>query len=166
VVAAVLVWKVSDRRVGRAIAGEAGERLVASRLGWRTAAVFGWRSPGARFDVDVVVFEPCVAAIEVKRGQGRLRVLGDGAVSAGGRPIPGRAVRQATRGAAALRSAAGLDQHVTAILCITHMVGRPRVVVDGENPVVVCSAKWVRRVLRRLEPSTPATRRLLRELVS
>jgi hypothetical protein len=113
------------------------------------AVIFGVRLPGGG-DADVVVLGPMVAVVEVKRAVGRVRCLEDGAVAVDGRRLPGRAVRQAVAAAAAVRSRlAGVD-HVDAVLCVTGMQQRPRRVAAGRGEVVVCSARHLRRTLRRL----------------
>ncbi len=149
---AAVVWSVGEGRVNRARAGESAELEVGRHLGGFGTVVFGWRPPGVRFDVDVVVLEPCLAAVEVKRAEGRVRRRSDGVVLVGGVPIPGDPLRQAVRGAACVRQAADVEELVGAVLCITGMRQRPRVFEWSGTPVTVCSARHLRRVLRRGGP--------------
>jgi hypothetical protein len=149
---ATVVWSVGEGRVKRARAGESAEFEVSRRLRGFGTVVFGWRPPGVRFDVDVVVLEPCLAAIEVKRAGGRMRRRSDGTVLVGGVPIPGDPLRQAVRGAAFVRQTADSEELVGAVLCITGMRQRPRVVEWSGTPVTVCSVRHLRRVLRRIGP--------------
>jgi hypothetical protein len=136
----------------RAAAGGRAEARVGARLARMRAdaIIFNARLPGVRGDVDVVVLGPMAAAVEVKLGAGRVRVKPDGRVVVGGRPLPGRPIRQAVAMAAATRRAAGLATPVDAVVCVSEMRQRPRLVeVDG-IPVWVSSARHLRRVLRRL----------------
>lgn len=147
----LMVW-VGQGRVLRARAGTAGEREAASWLRGFGTVVFGWRPPGARFDVDVVVVEPVLVAVEVKRAEGRVRIRRDGAVLVDGVPIPGEPLRQAVRGGASVRAALGLEELVPAVLCVTGMRQRPRRVEHSGMVVTVCSARHLRRVVRRVGP--------------
>jgi hypothetical protein len=152
--------------LARAAAGVAGEREVARQL--RRARVevvlFGVRPGRGRWDVDAVVLGPCLAAIEVKRCAGRVRVCGDGSVWVGGRQIPGRPLSQTVAGAVAIEEA--LEVAVTPILCLTGMRGRPRTYRLNDSDVIVCSSGHLRRILGRLEPvvAPDEARFLAREL--
>lgn len=143
----------SGGRIRRAAAGVRGERAVAATLGRSATVVFGWQPPGARFDVDVVVTWPALAAVEVKHAAGRVGTRDDGSVRVGGAWLPGLPMRQAVRGAASLRRHLGVDPPVTAVLCVTGMSQRPRLATSSGVPVVVCSQRHLRRVLRRLPRS-------------
>ncbi len=159
---AAILWSVGEGRVNRARAGESAEVEVGRQLRGFGTLVFGWQPPGVRFDVDVVVLEPCLAAVEVKRAEGRVRRRSDGAVLVGGAPIPGDPLRQAVRGAAFVRQMADTDELVGAVLCITGMKQRPRVMEWSGTSVTVCSARHLRTVLRRVRPRT--SRRDARDL--
>jgi hypothetical protein len=76
----------------------------------------------------------------------------DGTVLVGGVPIPGDPLRQAVRGAAFVRQTADTDEIVGAVLCITGMKQRPRVMEWSGTSVTVCSARHLRTVLRRIGP--------------
>lgn len=158
------VWSIGDKRVRRARSGAVGEKDMARWLRGFGTVVFGWRPPGVRYDIDVVVIEPCLAAVEVKRAEGRLRLRSDGTVVVGGVPIPGEPLRQAVRGAATVRRAIGTTELVAAVVCITGMRQRPRVWEWSGTLVVVCSGRHLRRVLRALEPSH--SRSQARQIVS
>ena len=149
-------WRWADRRVARARSGLIGERLVARHLRRFGVVIHGWVPPGRRGDVDVVVLAPCVAAVEVKRAEGKVRARGD-SVLVGGRPLPGAPLRQAVSGAVAVRAALDSPVPVHAVLCVTGMTQRPRVMSSGQVPVVVCSARHLKRVLRRLDRDAVGT---------
>ncbi len=136
----------------RARAGAQAEVDVAAALrrAGATAVVYNARLPGCRGDVDAVVLGPMAAAIEVKRATGRVRCYADGRVRVAGRMLPGRPLRQAIAAAVAVRRTLGLEGHVTAIVCITGMRRRPRLVTVSDVPVWVASPRHLRRVLRRL----------------
>jgi hypothetical protein len=136
--------------LARASAGAATEEEIASRLRrLRVEAVlYGLVLPGRRSDVDVILIGPIAAAVEVKRGSGRLRVGGDGSITAGARRLPGRPLDQAARGARAV--ARVLDVDVYPILCISDMRGRPQRYRIDDEEVIVCSARHLVRVVRRL----------------
>jgi hypothetical protein len=142
-------WWYSAVRALRSRSGAIGEREVARQLGRSAVTIHNWRPPGRRGDVDVVVGAPVLAAIEVKRASGRVRCGADGTTFVGGRALPGTPLRQAVGGAAAVRNAVD-GGHVEAILCVTGMTNRPKVVSIGTSHVTVCSARHLRRVLRRL----------------
>lgn len=150
-VAAMLGWRWASARVARARAGLVGERAVSRSLRGFGTVVYGWVPPGWRSDVDVVVVEPCVAAVEVKQAQGKVRTRDDGTVTVGGSRLPGAPLRQAVGGAAAVRRALATPVPVHAVLCVTGMSQRPRVATSNGVPVVVCSVRHLRRVLRRLD---------------
>lgn len=159
VVGILVAWGVVSNaagRIARARAGLEGEREVAGRLRGFGIVIYGWQPPGAGFDVDVIVVDPCVAAVEIKRASGRVRTRDDGTVFVDGRRLPGVPLRQAVRGAVALRRAVDLRSEVDAVLCVTGMRQRPRIATSNGVPVIVCSARHLRRVLRRL--SHPAAR--------
>lgn len=155
---AVVGWRWATTRVARARAGVAGERVVSRALRGFGTVLYGWVPPGRRSDVDVVVVDPCVAAVEVKRASGRVRTRDDGTVLVGGSRLPGSPLRQAVGGAAAVRRALGTPVPVHAVLCITDMSQRPRVATSNGVPVVVCSVRHLRRVLRRLERTADGSR--------
>lgn len=163
VVGAYAVWVVGEGRIARARAGAEAEAEVAARLRGFGTVVFGWRPPGVRYDVDVVVLAPALSAVEVKRAVGRVRVRPDGAVLVDGDPIPGEPLRQVVRGAAAVRHTLDEDDLVGAVLCVTGMRQRPRWVEWQGTPVAICSARHLRRVLRRAGPSV--SRREARDLI-
>lgn len=140
------------RAAGRAAAGAHAEDRAAGGLARLRAdvVVYNARLPGRYGDVDVVVLGPMAAAVEVKLGAGRVRVRRDGTVRVGGRTLPGRPLHQALAGAAAVRRGLRIAVEVDAVLCVTEMRGRPRLIdVDGW-PVWVTSARHLRRVIRRL----------------
>jgi hypothetical protein len=139
-------------RAEQAAAGARAEERVGERLRRlkADAVLYNVRLPNARGDVDVVALGPMAAAVEVKLGYGRLRVRRDGRVVVGGRPLPGRPVRQAIAMAAATRRTAALATPVDAVLCVSEMRQRPKLVDVEGIPVWVTSARHLRRVLRRL----------------
>ena len=151
------IWRHSGRRLRRAHSGIRGERDVALTLGRWAIVAYGWSPPGSRYDVDVVVTWPTIAAIEVKHATGRVRTRRDGTVAVDGALLPGAPVRQAVRGAAAVRRHLELPEPVEAVLCITGMKQRPRWVESNGSSVAVCSRRHLRRVLERL----PRTQRRL-----
>lgn len=163
VVSAYAVYTVGEGRVARATAGAQAEAEVADHLRGFGTVVFGWRPPGVRYDVDIVVLEPTLTAVEVKRAAGRVRVRSDGLVLVDGEPIPGEPLRQAVRGAAAVRRALDEEDLVGAVLCVTGMRQRPRWMEWEGATVAICSARHLRRVLRRAGPRVG--RREARELV-
>lgn len=136
----------------RALAGARAEQLVAGavRRVRAHAVVFNARLPGRRGDVDVVLLGPMVAAVEVKRGTGRVRWSPDGRVRVGGRLLPGRPLGQVVAQAAALRRALDGVDHVEAVLCVTGMRQRPRLAVVNDVEVWVTSARHLRRVAHRM----------------
>lgn len=154
---AVLVTGLAVRttllgRAERAAAGARAELRVGDTLRRlrADAVLYNVRLPDTRGDVDVVALGPMAAAIEVKLGSGRVRLRRDGTLRVGGRTLPGRPVRQAVAMATATRHAARLGTPVDAVLCVSEMRQRPKLVdVDG-IPVWVTSARHLRRVLRRL----------------
>ncbi len=151
-------WLMSRRAstgARRAQAGRDAEIEVAHRLRRVRAAaiVYDARFPGRSGDVDVVVLGPMAAAVEVKRGSGRVRCKPDGRVVAGGRELPGAPLRQALAQAVATRRAVGLDARVEAVLCVTEMRQRPRLVGVGDDEVWVTSMRHLPKVLRRLPRS-------------
>jgi hypothetical protein len=161
---AAVVWWVGEGRVNRARSGVVGEREVAGFLGGFGTVLFGWQPPGARFDVDVVVLEPCLVAVEVKRADGRVRVRHDGTVLVDGVAIPGDPLTQAVRGAVSLRRVLDVDEFVAAVLCVTGMRQRPRHVEHREVPVTICSGRHLRRVVKRA--GDRVSRRQAREMVA
>jgi len=138
------------RRAAAADVGAEAEIDVAERLRrFRPAALlFDVDLRGRRSDVDAIVLGPVCAVIEIKRAGGRAVYLDDGRVRAGGRWLPGRPLGQTAAHAAALR--AEVDVPVEAVLCLTRLRGRPRIVEYGRTEVWVTSARHLRRVLRRL----------------
>jgi|GEM_PF-3294111 len=150
--AALASRSVLAGRAERAAAGANAERRVAEHLGRLRADVIihNARSPGFSGDVDIVVLGPMAAAVEVKLGAGKVRLAADGQVRVAGRLLPGRPLRQAVAMAAATRRTTGLAAPVAAVLCVSEMRQRPRLVdVDGVA-VWVTSARHLRRVLLRL----------------
>jgi hypothetical protein len=143
-----LLWS----RSGRAIAGAHAE-IATARLMRRVPAaviVYNARLPGRRDDVDVIMLGPMAAAIEIKRGSGRVRWYADGRVRVDGHMLPGRPLRQAIAQAVATRRALGMDGYVDAVLCVADMKNRPRLTsIDGVD-VWITSARHLRRVLKRL----------------
>lgn len=145
------------RRARRAEAGERAEHRAAGGLTRLRADVVAYnaRLPGRSGDVDIVVLGPMTAAVEVKLGTGRVRIARDGSVHVGGRRLPGRPLHQAVSNAAALRRTLGLRDEVDAVLCVTEMRQRPRLVdVDGW-PVWITAGRHLRRVIRRLPGDLP-----------
>lgn len=139
----------------RAAVGRGVERLVAARLRRLGAevVVFGYRPRGRRADIDAIVLGPWLAAVEIKHGEGRVRVRRDGRVQVGGRRLPGYPLRQATAGAAAVRRAIGTADQVEAILCIAGMRGRSRIIVAQGTTIRLTSARRLVRTIRRLPRS-------------
>lgn len=149
---ALVVRTMLVARAERSVAGARAEERVGDRLRRlrADAVLFGVRLPNARGDVDIVALGPMAAAVEVKLGVGWVRARADGRVLVQRRPLPGRPLRQAVAMAAATRRTAGIETHVVAVLCVSEMRQRPKLVhVDGQ-PVWLASARHLRRVLRRL----------------
>ncbi len=138
------------RRATVADVGAEAEIEVAGRLRrYRPAALlFDVDVRGRRSDVDAIVLGPVCAAIEIKRAGGRAFFLDDGRVRMGGRWLPGRPLGQTAAHAAAVGAA--IDVTVEAVLCLTRLRGRPRIVEYGRTEVWVTSARHLRRVLSRL----------------
>jgi len=144
------------RRAAQAAVGAAAERMVAAQVHRLRAGgmIWGHRPPGRRGDIDLVVLGPWIAAIEIKHGSGRVKVYADGAVKVGRSWLPGRPVRQAVGNAAALRRSLGSEGFVDAILCVSEMRGRTRIVETDHGEVVVTSARGLRSAIRRLPHRT------------
>jgi len=165
-VVVVLVGILARRHLrGRAAAADLGsqtEIIVAHRLRRFRPDVllFDVDLRDRRADVDAVVLGPVAATIEVKTARGRAQYLDDGRVRVGGRWLPGRPLAQAASHAAAVGRWSPV--HVEAILCLSGMWGRPRLVEYGATEVWVTSARHLRRVLRRLPRvlDRPTARRL------
>jgi hypothetical protein len=138
--------------IARARAGADAEEMVATALRRCRAGLVAHsvRLPEARGDLDVVILGPVAAVIEVKRASGRTVVRSDGTVRVGRRLIPGNPARQVLGGAASLRRFLGDVERVDAVLCVTGMRQRPRWVEVGAGELVVCSARHLGRVVRRL----------------
>lgn len=148
-------WLLHRRAHGaarRATAGSHAEEDVARRLRSVGAAfvAFDVQLPGRRGDIDAVVLGPMAAAVEVKRAEGRVRFRRNGQVVVAGRKLPGRPLLQAVVQAAAVREASAIDGQVDAVLCVTGMRQRPRIVSHEQTDVWVTSARHLRKVLRRL----------------
>lgn len=144
------------RRARQAAAGAAAERFVASHVQRLRAGgmIWGHRPSGRRGDIDLVILGPWVAAIEIKRGSGRVKVYADGAVKVGRTWLPGSPVRQAVGNAAALRRTLANQDYVDAILCVSEMRGRTRIVETEHGEVVVTSARRLRSAIRGLPRRT------------
>ena len=143
-------------RARRAIAGRDAERRVARmvRRARPRATLWNLWLSGITGDVDVLALGPMAAVVEVKRGQGRVRIDPDRTVRVGGRFIHGDPLRRTARTARVLSRRFGVD--VDAVVCIEGMRQRPRHVDvpapgDPDRAVVVCAARHLPRVLRRLE---------------
>ncbi len=144
------------RRGAQAAAGAAAERLVGSHIHRLRAGgiIWGHRPTGRGGDIDLVVLGPWIAAIEIKHGSGRVRVHSDGSVRVGRSWLPGRPVRQAVGNAAALRRSLRSENFVDAILCVSEMRGRTRIVETDHGKLVVTSARRLRSAIRRLPHRT------------
>jgi hypothetical protein len=140
------------RSAARAGAGARAEAQVAGQLASTRIAglVWGHRLPGRRGDVDLIALGPCLAAIEIKHGSGRVRVDTDGTVKVGGRWLPGSPGNQALSNARALGRALGADSPADAVLCVVGMRGRPRRLELERGILSVTSSRRLGRTLRRL----------------
>lgn len=152
---------------GRAVAADVGaEAEVEAALRLRrvrpTALLFDLDLRERRSDIDAVLLGPMAATVEVKSARGRAHFLDDGRVRVGGRWLPGRPVAQAASHAAAVGRMAGV--HVEAVLCLTHMRGRPLVVELGRTEVWVTGLRHLRRTVRRMPPILDA--RAAREIAT
>lgn len=152
----------------RAAAGARAEAEVAAHLaGTRIAGVlWGHRLPGRRGDVDLIALGPCLAAVEIKHGSGRVRVNEDGRVRVGGRWLPGAPGNQAVFNARALGRALDTTDDVDAVLCVVGMRGRAQRLALAAGDLVVTSARRLPRTLRRLPARLPRAdgRRIVEDL--
>ena len=146
----------SHGRARRAVAGRDTERRVARMVERARPRVTLWNLwlSGVTGDVDLLALGPMVAIVEVKRGDGRVRIDADGSLRVGGKPVHGDPLRRTARTARVLSRRFGID--IDAVVCIEGMRQRPRQVEvpapgDPDRAVVVCSARHLARVLRRLE---------------
>jgi hypothetical protein len=157
-IAARVVTRRLRRGEARAHAGARGEERVAAHLsGLRVEAVV-FDLPLRRGDADILVLGPMAAVVEVKHARGRVRTRRDGSVAVSGRSLPGRPLRQAVAAAASVAELVGPAIWVDAVVCVTGMIGRTRVWTEDGHEVYVCSARRLKRTLRRLPRPLPRGR--------
>ncbi len=140
----------SHHRRVRAAAGASAEAQTATFLKRARAEAVLFDVGLGDTDVDIVALGPIAAAIEVKRAAGRVRVRPDGSISAGGRRLPGRPSRQAIAASARLAGLLDAGVWIDPVVCVTDMVGRPKRLQVAGQPVTVCAAASLPRVLRKL----------------
>lgn len=126
--------RVEWSSVRRAQAGLTAEQTAAEGLRRGGFAVLVFGATLERGDCDAVVIGPQLVAVEVKHGNGEVRVTRDG-LSVRGRSLRKDPVRQARAQAAAVRRRCGV--YTDAVVCVTGMSNQP-FQADG---VWVCSAR-------------------------
>ena len=138
------------RGIRMAEVGAAAEISVAARLSRLRASVvlFDIDLRGRRSDIDIVIVGPGVATVEVKRARGRIKAMSDGTLRVGGQWLPGRPLAQAASHAVAVSRFT--DRHVEAILCITGMTQRPRIIEYKGTEVRVTSEAGLLKIVRKL----------------
>lgn len=135
----------ASRAFDRARAGIRSEDLALEATGRSRAktVVCSARIPGVPGDVDQVILEPVVAAVEVKTGRGQITVH-RGQLRARGRAIHGGSLGRARKSAERLTQISG--QPTAAIICIVGMRAEP-FTAEG---VTICSPDDLPQVIDRL----------------
>lgn len=144
-------------QAAKASAGIRSERRALSVLRSQAQVVICGLKPERSGDLDLIAVGPSLVMVEVKTGRGRVAVMADGRLQAGGKTLPGNPVRQAARGAARaegiVREARGRSSRFVPVVCVVDMEGAPLRVERRDGEVWVCSLRDLGRVVASQLPT-------------